>query len=334
MSRHSPGQQKEPGSGEGGRPGSDQMPPPIDVDAIARGFGPQGPILLNKMVHGLFDAFIPIFLLLCPPRAWRQQFRLRFNLPHRGQRGVTAALRLFTLDTKGRGASGAKAGRPDRGGGVGGGAVGSEVRCKLRGSELGAGSERQTWGGTAGAQRHSRGARAETRGLVRGRWPTHIREQEWWGRRWGRGPHHHRAATVVLETIRVALGSQPYTLLRLWGPDTGEESEQGSASSLTTAPPTPTCPLSLVQTSSPPHPAPAWNRCRWWPPRAAPGPVLKGARRTSPQTQSSCAPNSTPSPSCESGARPGGGPCFWSAEGPPALGMHSALAQTWLLGSA
>ena len=79
------------------------MPPPVDVDAIARGLGPQGPVLLNKMVHGLLDAFIPIFLLLCPPRAWRQQLSLRFNLPHCGQCGVTAALRLFTLETKGRG---------------------------------------------------------------------------------------------------------------------------------------------------------------------------------------------------------------------------------------
>lgn len=100
MSRDSPGQQKEPGSGEGGRPGSDQMPPPIDVDAIARGFGPQGPILLNEMVHGVFDAFIPVFLLLGPPRARRQQFCLCFDLPHRGQCGVTAALWLFTLDTE------------------------------------------------------------------------------------------------------------------------------------------------------------------------------------------------------------------------------------------
>lgn len=51
------------------------------------------------------------------------------------------------------------------------------------------------------------------------------------------GPHHHRAATVVLETIGVALGSQPYTLLRLWGPDMREESEQGSGSSFITFPP-------------------------------------------------------------------------------------------------
>lgn len=45
------------------------------------------------------------------------------------------------------------------------------------------------------------------------------------------GPHHHRAATVVLETIRVALRSQPYTLLRLQGPDIGEELEKSSVSS-------------------------------------------------------------------------------------------------------
>lgn len=71
------------------------------------------------------------------------------------------------------------------------------------------------------------------------------------------GPHHHRAATVVLETIRVALGSQPYTLLRLQGPDMEEGLEQSSASSpqllhlcpppassLITCPPNPTGPLS------------------------------------------------------------------------------------------
>lgn len=57
---------------EGGQPGSDQVPSPVDVDAIPCGFGPQGPILLNKMVHGLFDAFILIILLFCPPRARRQ----------------------------------------------------------------------------------------------------------------------------------------------------------------------------------------------------------------------------------------------------------------------
>lgn len=100
MSEGSPGQQKEPGSGEGGRPGSDQMPPPVDVDAVARGFGPQGSVLLNKMVHGLFDAFIPVFLVLCPPGAWGQQFGLCLNLPHGGQRGVAAALGLFTLQAK------------------------------------------------------------------------------------------------------------------------------------------------------------------------------------------------------------------------------------------
>lgn len=85
-----------------GGPGSDQVSPPIDVDAIARGLGSQGPILLNKMVHGLFDAFISVLLFLGPPRAGRQQFCLRFNLPHRGQRGVTAALWLFTLAGKDR----------------------------------------------------------------------------------------------------------------------------------------------------------------------------------------------------------------------------------------
>lgn len=159
MSRNSPGQQKEPGSGEGGRPGSDQMPPPVDVDAIARGFGPQGPILLNKMVHGLFDAFIPIFLL-CPPRARRQQFRLRFNLPHRGQRGITPALRLFTLETKGRGRSGTKAGQPDRTGA-------SWVRSR-------ASSGARSWGPGASV-RHGVGqpeneGTAEMPGLRHGEW--------------------------------------------------------------------------------------------------------------------------------------------------------------------
>lgn len=69
---------------EGGRPGSDQVPSPVDVDTIACRFGPQGPIFLHKMIHGLFDAFILVILLLCPPRAWRQQFSLCFNLSHCG----------------------------------------------------------------------------------------------------------------------------------------------------------------------------------------------------------------------------------------------------------
>ena len=117
------------------------MPPPIDVDAIARGLGPQGPILLNKMVHGLFDAFILIFLLLCPPRAWRQQFSLCFDLPHCGQRGVTAALCLFALETKGGGQVRNQGGAARREG-VGWGMLGSEVRHKqglwlLNGSEMG-----------------------------------------------------------------------------------------------------------------------------------------------------------------------------------------------------
>lgn len=105
------------------------MPPPVDVDAIARGLGPQGPVLLNKMVHGLLDAFIPILLLLCPPRAWRRQLGLRFNLPHCGQRGVTAALRLFTLETKGRGQV-RSLGRAATLEGAGWGMVGPEVRHK------------------------------------------------------------------------------------------------------------------------------------------------------------------------------------------------------------
>lgn len=118
------------------------MPPPVDVDAIARGLGPQGPVLLNKMVHGLLDAFIPIFLLLCPPRAWRQQLSLCFNLPHCGQCGVTAALRLFTLETKGRGRVRSLGGVVTREG-AGWGTVGSEVRHKqglwlLSSSEMGA----------------------------------------------------------------------------------------------------------------------------------------------------------------------------------------------------
>ena len=55
----------------------------------------------------------------------------------------------------------------------------------------------------------------------------------------------------------MALGSQPYTLLRLWGPDTGEESEQGSASSVITSPPTrpvhlSACLLSLTPVLAPP----------------------------------------------------------------------------------
>lgn len=128
MSEVSPGQQKEPGSGEGGRPGSDQMPPPVDVDAVARGFGPQGSVLLNKMVHGLFDAFIPVFLVLCPPRAWGQQFGLCLNLPHGGQRGVAAALRLFTLQAKDSGLLRKPA--PPEGRGAAWGALGSEVRCR------------------------------------------------------------------------------------------------------------------------------------------------------------------------------------------------------------
>lgn len=66
-----PWKQKKPGLGEGGRPGSDQVPSSVDVDTIACRFGPQGPIFLHKMVHGLFDAFILIVVLLCPPRAWR-----------------------------------------------------------------------------------------------------------------------------------------------------------------------------------------------------------------------------------------------------------------------
>ena len=103
------------------------MPPPIDVDAVARGLGPQGPILLNKMVHGLFDAFVPIFLLLSPPRTWTQQFSLCFNLPHSGQRGVTAALWLFALETKGRGQV-RNQGWAARDEGAGWGGVGSEVR--------------------------------------------------------------------------------------------------------------------------------------------------------------------------------------------------------------
>lgn len=86
----------------GGRPGSDQVASPVDVDSIACGFGSQGPVLLNKMVHGLFDAFILVVIVLCPPRAWREQFGLGLDLSHRGQCGVAAAFRLFTLETKGR----------------------------------------------------------------------------------------------------------------------------------------------------------------------------------------------------------------------------------------
>jgi hypothetical protein len=67
------------------------------------------------------------------------------------------------------------------------------------------------------------------------------------------GPHHHRAATVVLETIRVALRSQPYTLLRLQGPDIGEELEKSSVSS--PQPPHLSSPLAVSSLITfPPHP--------------------------------------------------------------------------------
>lgn len=87
----------------GGGAWSHQVPPPVDINAIAGGLGPQSPILLHEVVHGLFDALVPIFLLLGMPGTWRQQLRLCFYLPHGGQRGVTPALWLFTLEAKGRG---------------------------------------------------------------------------------------------------------------------------------------------------------------------------------------------------------------------------------------
>lgn len=242
MSEGSPGQQKEPGSGEGGRPGSDQMPPPVDVDAVARGFGPQGSVLLNKMVHGLFDAFIPVFLVLCPPGAWGQQFGLCLNLPHGGQRGVAAALGLFTLQAKDSGLLRKPA--PPDGRGAAWGALGAEVRCRQgRGSGWRPGQARRE------QRRPGSGALACRRGAGGG--PRAAA-----GTPAGPGPHHHRAATVVLETIGVALGSQPYTLLRLWGPDTGEESEQGSAPPSSPSPARPVQ-LSLTRRAPLPHPAPA-----------------------------------------------------------------------------
>lgn len=179
MSRDSPDQQKEPGSGEGGRPGSDQMPPPIDVDAIARGFGPQGPILLNEMVHGVFDAFIPVFLLLGPPRARRQQFCLCFDLPHRGQCGVTAALWLFTLDTEDGGCV-RNPGRATRRDGQPGQGGSRRVRGEAKAPGLGAGAwERVSRTGKDGGRTQARqtcGGRdtGTGAGLLAG----HLREQE------------------------------------------------------------------------------------------------------------------------------------------------------------
>lgn len=89
---------------------SDQVAPPVDVDAIAGGLGPQCPVLLHEVAHGLFDAFVPAFLLLGPPRARTQQLCLCLYLPHSGQRGVTPSLWLFTLEAKGRQCVGDKAG--------------------------------------------------------------------------------------------------------------------------------------------------------------------------------------------------------------------------------
>lgn len=99
-------QQREPGIGrlEGG-PGSDQVTPPVDVDAIAGGLSPKRPILLHEVAHGLLDALVAVLLPCCrlAARTGRQQLRLGLYLPHGGKRGVAAAFRLFTLEAKGRG---------------------------------------------------------------------------------------------------------------------------------------------------------------------------------------------------------------------------------------
>lgn len=127
-----------------------------------------------------------------------------------------------------------------------------------------------TWGQRCGAQ-----GQARSPGHREGRWDQGCRglpEAGGLGRYasgargvGGGGPHHHRAATVVLETIRVALGSQPYTLLRLQGPDMGQKSEPGSPSHLPPSshlplpqPHSPLCPRPRYKhpcsTPPPPHP--------------------------------------------------------------------------------